>query len=233
MALPWPSILKPRSESWRLQNADRSGGPSITGAEQIVSSVAARWAASLTISVTRNEQVLAFRGLMAGLDGRAGTMLVGPTELCRAPWGVDALGRKLSLRSYRDPVLKGTIFDKTPEQVVAEQIAATVPYFADAGSTVVTLRVLKGAPPTIGSYIGFENRMHVIVGISVQTTGALGETIITYIIRPGLRFAMNAGHLAELVFPLCEMRLANNDTGNLEIELARFGSTTLELVEAF
>lgn len=92
LMLTWPSSLIPSTEKWAIQNTSRSGGVSIVGSEQIVASGAGRWTASLSIPIKKPDQVLAARALLAGLDGRAGSVLVGPLEVSRAPWIVDWLG---------------------------------------------------------------------------------------------------------------------------------------------
>src|SRR5215207_6554254 len=106
----WPSLLKPRSESWHLQNLSRSGGVSITGQEMVITSGSSRWAASLTVPIHRRDQILAFRGLIGALHGRSGTVLVGPQDMCNVTWAIDEYGFKITPRSLRFPALDGTFY---------------------------------------------------------------------------------------------------------------------------
>jgi hypothetical protein len=225
--LTWPRVLVPASESWHLQNTSRSGGVSLTGSEQVVASGASRWRASLSIPISRDEQVLAWRALVAGLDGRAGTVLVGPTDARRAPWGTDAYGRVLSPSLYRRRHLDGTPFADPPD-LAESLITATLAAEAAIRAASITIRVTQGSAPSPGNYLEIANRLHIVTAILGQS----GQDTACQI-RPGLRASAAAGAAVRLVSPKCEMRLASDETGDLELQLARFGTVAVELVEAF
>ena len=81
------------------------------------------------------------------------------------------------------------------------------------------------------------NRLHMIVDLpsgeladpSVQgPPGAIAATI-----RPWLRADYADGTPLEFGKPLGTMRLATDDTGAMELQLSRFGTVSLDLVEAF
>lgn len=84
--LAWPAVLVPSIETWDPNaGASRSGGRSQTNREQIVAGPTGYTRASLTIPCGTPEKVLAFRGLVAGLDGRAGSVVVPVLEHARRP----------------------------------------------------------------------------------------------------------------------------------------------------
>ncbi len=56
---------------------------------------------------------------------------------------------------------------------------------------------------------------------------------MTATIRPWLRTDYADGAAIEFGRPLGVMRLASDDTGSLELQLSRYGTVTLEFVEAF
>ncbi|MFY9292682.1 MAG: hypothetical protein WAP03_18610 [Methylorubrum rhodinum] len=86
--LAWPSVLKASAEAWNFNaGASRAGPPSLTNVEQAITAPTGRVRASLTVPCNTPARVLAMRALLAGLDGRAGTVLVGPCEAGRRPSG--------------------------------------------------------------------------------------------------------------------------------------------------
>lgn len=228
MALPWPSVLVPSSESWRLVGGSRSGGPSLTGVEQSVVGPSARWRGTLTIPVNKPEKVLALRALLAALDGRAGTVLVGPVEVSRAPWFVDPLtGGKITYCRGEADATQDPAWDANAD--TSADLDFRLRDGAPLNATSFILDRYRGGLLSPGMYFSLDDRMHVITALGSPDTGAQG---IALTFRPWLRANYPDQHRLEFGRPVCTMRLASDDTGALELQLSRFGTVTLDLVEA-
>lgn len=199
-ALDWPSILKPSSEAWNFNAGASRGAPaSLTGVEQAITAPTGRVTASLTVPCNTPERVLAMRALLAGLDGRAGTVIVGPCEAGRRP---------ASPATFR--------------------LAAT----ASVNATSLQIeRRSAGGLVRPGNVLGLGgSRLYTITRFSTPDTGAPG--IFTVIIRPWIRIGRNALTGVDFNTPRCEMQLASDDVGAIELSLSRRGVVTLDLVEA-
>lgn len=228
MAIGWPAILAPRSASWMLENASRSGGASITGAEQVTISAASRWRASMTIPLVREEWIVSYRAMMAALDGRAGEVEV-PVFDVFVPR--DANGRRLSPIPAA-PLANldgGLLLHDTSALGQTNYTHATLAANAALRATRITLTAAPSwTVPRPGQYFGIGARLYIARAVYRAT-----ETDPwTVDFRPGLRAAAIAGDRVILDRPVCTMRLASDDTGALELEFSRYGQATLEMVEA-
>jgi hypothetical protein len=209
----------------------RSGGQSFTGAEQILVSPTARWRASVTIPIAdrrhgpaeRQNLVLAYRSMRAG--GRASVIIV-PCQDGRGPAhraGIVPCGIAGVPHSDGAPFSDGTGHHQAYTGAVlaadaplnATQIALTIP----AGLT--PLPGMRFSPP--------DNRLHQIDDVLGLESGA------TWIVRigPWLRAAYPAGTIMDFDFPRCRMRMASDDTGQLNLSMNKFGSPSIEFDEAF
>lgn len=291
MALTWPASLVPRAAMFRIDARSQTGGPTITGDEQIVQSAAGIWRARLSaITVNNRERILAYRALLAGLDGRFGTVLVPLCDKSRAPltattytvigdvvgdppwwkrwdavidnetyrysalahlgtativslhsfdWapssGTPAIGDYVTLSAQRRRLtaIDGTrhIFEPpiVPGPVATLGTASTtLNASAAAQATTVIINRSTGSVLLDGMYFSTPSgRLHIITVVE----GFAGN-IFTCTIRPPLRAALSAGTVLNMVTPVCEMRLASDDTGELELQMLKQGQATLEFVEA-
>ena len=163
MAIELPPGLSPSKVVFSKAMVSRSGGRSITGSEQVVSSHAGFWRASLTIPVRGvgrrgEEATLAYRGLYAALDGMAGEVLV-PLYTRWRPYG--HLGKMLSVHSASGFESAGMLHDhsgfgQTEPQVMFAEGAAV------RGSTRITI-THPGVPALRpGHYFGIGNRLYLV-----------------------------------------------------------------------
>lgn len=226
MTIELDPILVPSSETWRIAGASVSGGRSLAGTEQVVVGGGGYWTASLTIPIRRDEQVLAARALLAALDGRAGTLLVGPCDGRRANWPVDRYGRKLTPGFYRRRELDETPYED-PIGIPSAAISASLAEAAAIRATTCSIDVGYGSPLRAGQYFGVGQRLHVITGIT-----ATDGTVQTVTFRAPLRAAAAVDAPIELRKPVTSMRLASDDTGALDLSLSRFATLQLDLIEA-
>lgn len=226
MALPWPASLKPSNVSWSLQNMSRSGGASMTGAEQVVSSDAGRWKASISIELAgqfREDKVLAFRALMAGLQGRVGEILVPVFDGYRPR---DNQGRMLSDKEVAG-FAEGFVFDHSG--FGQDDISFAVTTSAAAlGATQISLNFTGTTGPRPGHYFSIGDRLYLAHAVWQNTAG--GVTYVQF--APRLRAAAPTGTAVIIDKPRCLMRLASDDTGELTLRLRRFGSVSLDFTEA-
>src|SRR5262245_36852647 len=81
----WPTTLSVTDVQWQLENKSRSGGPSLSGKEQVVIDPSGRWTLSLTVAVASRGQIECYRALMATLRGRARIILMPAFELNWSP----------------------------------------------------------------------------------------------------------------------------------------------------
>lgn len=229
--LNWPAVLVPSSEVWNPNaGASRGGGRSISNQEQVVAGPSGYVTASLTVSCNTKAKVLAMRGLLAALDGRAGTVLVGPVEVSRAPWFVDPLTGGLvgpgqgARDAARDP-----LFSENPETSAVLDYRLATP--ATLNATTITVQRYHGGPILVGQFLSIGNRLHVVADLPSGDGGIPGPVRVS--VRPWLRADYSAGTAVEFGRPVCPMRLASDDTGAMQLDLSRFGTVTLDLVEAF
>lgn len=227
----WPYEMRPSAESWRLENMARSGGVSITGQEQIVATAAGRWRASLTIPV-RPHQVMTVRSILTQLDGRAGQLVIGPSETGRAPYATDFYGRRIDIRHVRPrPHLDGTPYADTAS--AEDAIVATLEDPAALGAAFVKLRLTQAGTLLPGHRFSIAGRLHEITYAAPPVVINATTRTVVVDIRPAIRVAAVATTRVLFVRPVATMRLASDEVA-LEMQLARLAAPlTLDLVEAF
>jgi hypothetical protein len=203
--------------------SSRSGGQSISGSEQ-VTVANPTWRASFSGPVVTEESVLSWRAFVGAMNGRAGTVLVPRWE---AYGPRDANGRVLSYVEASAYEGGGLNFDLSGfgQSEIAHALVAEA---APINATQLSIDVLDGAGPRPGQYIGLGNRLYLV-------TSAWQETEISPLVvqfTPWLRSAVPAGARVILDRPVCLMRFANDQTGDLELDMGRWGTGSFEFVEA-
>lgn len=223
-AINWPLAVFPKSAMFHPENQSRSGGLSMTGSEQLTVSNASRWRAKTTSPVLTEESVLAWRSFVSLMEGRAGTCLVPKWER----YGIRNMnGREfdqVGAASYGDDGLNFDLsgFGQT------EYTHAQMHVPAAAGATQLRLIINDGDGPRPGQYIGIGQRLY-MVQLAWQET----ETGPLFVqIWPRLRASVVMAERVILDRPVCLMRFANDQTGELELDFGRWGQGGLELVEA-
>lgn len=232
--LAWPSILVPSSESWNVnRGASRSGGRSLTNQEQVVVGPSGYVTATLTVPCNKPARVLAMRALLAGLDGRAGTVLVGPFEVTRAPWFTDPLtGGKITYGMGAKDAAIDPAYETNPD--TASTLDFKVGNPAAMNATALNITVNRGGRIEPGMFFSVGGRLHIITAVTAQdVTPPNGPGAANVNFRPWLRSDYPTGTVIEFGKPLATMRLASDDTGAMELQLSRYGTVTLDLVEAF
>ena len=96
----WPSVLKARAPAqFTPVPRSRGGGVSLSGVEQVVSSGAGIWKATIgNVAIRTSDQIRLWRSLQALLQGRVNPVLVSPCDAARTPWPLDGTGRPIMAR---------------------------------------------------------------------------------------------------------------------------------------
>jgi hypothetical protein len=216
----WPTILVANAELFRIDARTRSGGETITGREQAVSSGLGRWMARLTVPLHTPAKVRAARSLLARLDGRANAVRVGPCD-CR---NGNRIAPVVGDIPYSDDALHsdGAGFRQGGAAPIISLPVA-------AGATQIQIAIGSTMLPLLdGTFIGVGGYLYVVVG----ATDLPGEEAMLDI-RPRLRTALADGDPVEWCHARLPMRLQADDSGAFELQLARTGTATFDLVEVF
>lgn len=221
MIYDWPTILVPATEGFRLDARTKSGGETLGGREQAVSSGLARFTARLEVPLHTSAKIRAMRSLLARLDGRANAVRVGPCD-CRN-------GNRVAPRVDGIPYSDDTRHSDGAG-FAQGGVAPGIRDPAAAGAT--TVRIDLGStilPVQPGSYIGLGGYLHIVVGVTPRPADEAADLDI----RPRLRTALAAGAAVEWCHPRLPMRLAADDSGWFDLQLARYGTASLDLIEVF
>lgn len=220
--VPFPSgIISVSAESWPLDARSRSGGETTTGGEQVVSSGLGRWRPRLTFPLFTPERIRAFRAWLWQMDGRANFSRIGPCDL--------ANGNQITPFHGGIPYSPDHAFHTDGAGFSQGGVPSTVSAIAAIGAMQVQIDVASVAVPVLtGTFIGFGGYLYGIVG----ATALPGEEALLDI-RPRLRTALAVDDPVEFAHPRAPMRLLTDDSGAFELQLARTGTATLDLVEVF
>lgn len=218
----WPAILVANAERFHLDARSRSGGETINGREQAVGSGLARWVATLTVPLNTPAKIRAMRSLLAKLDGRSNLIRVGPCDCRNGNRIVPPIGGipYAPTGAFHAPTGAGF------------SIGGSSPYISEAASAGATqIKIFNGStalPVLEGSFLGVGGYLYVVVGAEP----GIGETT-TLDIRPKLRAAVAMDDEVEWCHARAPMRLMADDSGAFELQLARMGTATIDLVEVW
>ncbi|WP_116654874.1 hypothetical protein [Pelagibacterium sediminicola] len=232
VATSWLPAIFPRAGLFFLENQSSSGGVSILGNEQVVVAPSSRWRAQFSMPVVTETSVLAWRAFVAGMGGRAGTVLVPKWE---AYGPRDANGRRfeeLATALYGDDALfkDGTNFDLSGFAQDDTPVYASLSAPAALNATQIAVEYgpgIDGLRP--GQYFSIGHRLYVVTQAWQEADGA--PTQIRF--SPWLREDVEQGTPVIIDRPVCLMRFAQDATGELELDLGRWGQGQLEFVESF
>lgn len=226
-AREWPAGIFPRSGMFHPDSTSRSAGQSIAGSEQVTVGQT-RWRASFSGPVVTEESVLAWRAFVADMGGRAGTVLVPRWE---AYGPVDVNGRRLSYvpaATYDNVGPTGGLNFDLSGFGQDEPTHATLAASASINATRISVNLNDVEGPRPGQYFGIGERLY--LATRVWQVEEDDPTQIEF--TPWLRAAANSGVRVILDRPVCLMRFAQDQTGELELDMGLWGSSGLEFVEA-
>lgn len=232
-AASWLPAIFPRSAMFFPEHASRSGGASISGAEKIVTSPSARWVAQLSGPVVTENAVLSWRAFVASMSGRAGTVLVPKWE----HYGPrDVNGKRfdqVATTLYGDDGLfadDGLNFDLSGFGQDDSEIYATAAASASLNATQISVNYpegIDGIRP--GQYFGIGQRLYLATKVWQADDNSPTQIQFT----PWLRAPLAEGDPIIIDRPVCLMRFAEDQTGELELDMGRWGRAGLRFVEVF
>jgi hypothetical protein len=228
--MAWPSVLLPSGGGFATFVRSLSGGQSLSGIEQVQPQRHDRWRAQFMFPIRREAEVLAFRALVTGMRGRAGTVLLPAFDKARAPWPV-VFGVRQTPSVVRTRALDGTVYADSDAMVDA-LIAATVSKPAALNATRIRVTFTAGGEPLPGYRFSIASRMYEI--LSVSGLSLAGQTY-QFDIWPWLRTDVSAGTAVNFTSPKCEMRFQTDGEGAdalLALEGLRTADATLRFDEA-
>lgn len=230
-AAPWPVQLWPSRCDFHLENQSSSGGVSILGNEQVIVAPSARWRAKLSIPIMHEATTLAYRAFVAALGGRAGTALAPTWSVYRTR---DANGRRFG--GNRDAAWGGDLeqdgvaFDLSGFGQDDTPVYASLAAPAALNATQIAVDYapgIDGLRP--GQYFSIGHRLYMVT----QTWQVDDDAPTQIRFSPWLREDVDQGAPVIIDRPVCLMRFAQDVTGELELDLGRWGQGQLEFVEAW
>lgn len=215
MIVEWPRGLAPRVIDLRLVNQTRSAGESLTGFEQVASSITTRWAFTLEFNNLKRHFIPAYRAMVASLEGRANALRVPVFD--PQFWPADALlGIALSPHSDDTPFSDGGEYlTDDIDGITATGLRGTKQMNIDFGSYG---QIMSG-----GLYFGIEDEAY--LATSVQWAGS----VATINFQPGLR--QDHTNAKVRLRPRLIMRLVDDRGGEMPLERGIIGAPTLDLIE--
>ena len=225
----WPILLKPNNGGFAQVRRPLSGGPSLSGFEQVVPKMIDRWQARYSVPLRTRDQMMAMRAMLGQLRGRAGTIALPAYENRYAPWRTDQYGRRFTPKYVRTRALDGSPYADA-SGINDTLITATVYDAALQAATGIAIRITSGDVPQPGNRFSIHARMYEIQNVTDYGFGIYGVNI-----WPWLRFAAVAGTIVDFTTPVCEMRLVSDDQGQeamQSLEAMKFASPILQFEEA-
>lgn len=220
--IAWPSALRARSMNPHPRSRVVSGGRSLAGIEQRVASDAGYWSLSIDgIRVNTRERAAAYRWLISRL--RADDEVVVP--VCDVYKPVGARGTASSITLSSSAALRATTLALTVSGVDIE----VGHYFSIANKLYMIDAILSG--PTDSLLI---NPIATDTNFLDEpwTDSVSGSVAYSVSIFPPLRSSASSGAAVTFNNLAMTCRLDDISSGDLELDLGRFGSPSLSLVEA-
>lgn len=220
MTLMWPmQVLRPRVVAFDIAPRSLAGPSSVSGFGQVVASDAGLWKATLgEILVHNRQERLAFRAIATLLEGRLNPILI---PLCRGDQPVPDGAVDAGLYGTV-PHDDGTTFDDGSEYsgTVIDVVAASN---AAVRAVSMTVTVNYAGDIQSGQNFSISERLYRVRTFDPDTNE------LTF--RPPLREAVTIGDRLEFDNPQVRMRLASDAEMDLELQMRRNGSPTVNLIE--
>lgn len=223
-AIIWPcDVLKPRNRAVNPVYRSVSGGIAVNGFSQVVASDAGIWKATFDgIWIRTANQVKAWRAVRSHAEGRLNPILICVCEGSRKPI---ASGVPSGEAGGQVPHSDDALFSDNTGYVTGWSDAVAS---ANAIQRAVNLSVAKGSYTTleVGQLFSIDERLYEIKKINSQSS-----TTASIKIWPPLRNDVGSGERLEFDHPVLRVRLAEDSSMDLDLELNRFASPTVNFVE--
>lgn len=234
--IPFPVGPRCFSEGWRIENASRTGGATISGQQQFSQSPAGRWRGRMQFHCITEDDYLEVDGFLAALDGSANTFYLGPVDWRGRPWAADPLtGGAITPARGAENLAADPGFENNPD--TSSSLNFVLAQTAEMNSTTLALQRIRGGALRRGQYISIARRLHIITALlspdPVDETGMPAQGTVQVSIRPWARSQYLAGTIVETGHPDGLMRLAPDSTPVLERTTSPLSDLSFDFIEAF
>ena len=217
----WSTPIGDRTDP-QLEFNNRSGGVALNGAEQILSPLSSRWRYVISVPANNKARVRALRTVKSKLKGRLNLLRLRVCDQYRINFRDIGLVPTPTGTPHSDETLfdddVGYSIGMPPAPVVADGAAGTTVVVIDAA--------IYAAAMTAGVFFSINDRLYQVDDWELNDA----ETEITMQISPPLREAIVVGD--EVNFDAtCLWQLAADEEGSLNLQIGRFGTVTMSLVE--
>lgn len=239
MTVNWDyNVLPFQSVEFTRRNMSRSGGLTVSGTEQVIQSSSDFWAANVTLKIRKREQILAYRALQAQSFGRATDWVIPvpisagifvQTRIVVQNFPEASFSPEFSAE-FMEENIRTTIIN-IPYPIITGRVTAT----ANRGATSISFAM--NAPsagnqsptrtyvPVPGIYFSIGSRLYLIATV----TSSGGVYTATFV--PKLRAPATVGATMEFSQPKCLMRLAQDNIGQMNLDLLKRADVSLNFVE--
>lgn len=221
----WPAAIKFRLIDLMNDAQTRSGGQSVSGREQVVVSGADKWRCKIELPTLRAEYVKPYRAFLARVRGRGNAFALPIAD--NHFWPSDAkLGLSAPQNRNGIPFAGGAFFSDgtgfAADDIYAEGIVSN----AAIGAVQITVDLSTwGEILEIGQYFGLDDWAHIVTGIVYDSAG-----VATIDFMPPLRRAVVS--TTQFRFrPVLVCRFEKDDSGRHPLDIGRFTSPRLDVVE--
>ena len=168
--------------------------------------------------------LLNWRGFVAAMQGRVGSVLMPAFEYGKQPWPKDTFGRRFTPALARLPNLLASQIDPTADPV----ITVTASVAAVLNATSIILNPVVAGPIQAGHRFSYAGALYEIMQAVANADGT-----ITADVHPWLRAPIAAGTALEFASPAVAMRFKTDDEGKLDLDVGRIANPEVNVVEAF
>lgn len=221
MQVTFPYQAMKQTMTPRFVGASIEPQRAISGAETVIPTLGGRWEVSCTFVVHREAQFLAWQAFLAQMEGRIGTTLV-PIITRFRPKDRDGHGiTGCDTAGFSDA--------QTWEHFgFVNEPTATMTLVDPAPLRATVIRVVPGNTTGIrpGQFFSIGERLY-----RVQRHWQTEDGVTNLMIQPPLRQSFERATLI-LDRPVCKMRFASEEDGDLEQLMSRLSEVTCNFVEA-
>lgn len=223
----WSSLLIPVEVMFRIKPMLVTGPTSFSGKKQMVASDAGYWVGTMSdFPVVTTDQILEWRGIIADLQGGLEDIVISPFDHLRAP-----------VHSGLPPVIAdiphsdGSFFS---DEAGYSQSTIKVTLSAGLGlrATSAVLNIQEAGPIKRGMYFSVYDGVRPSMYVITKPPEIEGN-VANIRFLPPLRAPVAAGGEVDFADPKLVMNLASADSGELSLDMGRWGRPSIELQESW
>lgn len=223
----WPPLLRSTAVAFNPRGQTLGGPVSLTGQSQVNSIDAGYWMANVDLRILElGDDVNAYRGLRAEMEGGGHHVLVPAFDQGQAPWPLSG-GWQVNEKEAQTWSDDTTWSDGTGWYHPAIRV-----YLAEDASlraTSIVVDIEASGTIKAGQYFSIHGAgLHVVRRV-LDSDG----TERTLAIWPPLRWPVSTGRRCNFERPVCRMRLLSESDADLVLGLLWLGTPTMAFIEVF